>query len=120
MRKVGKFIVVGIGGMLLVLVLGMVSSAIFGIKPDELKELDLIRGWVWYRLGFYLVLLLAWPLFCRFVTRPRFNQDDLSEDELSDFSKRREKDIEYLSQQRWKIALLLVFFEIVIIQQFGL
>lgn len=120
MRGLGKFVAYSVGGLLVLMVLGMVSSAIFGVKPDEIKGVDLIGDWMWYRICFYVIVVAAWSPISRFMTRPRFNPGELSDDEQKAYQEKRERDVTYLKSQWWKVALLLAFFEVVIIQQFGL
>lgn len=120
MKNVGKFFVISVGGLLALMVLGMIFSAIFDVKPDEIKGVDLIGGWMWYRIGFYVVVVAAWTPICWFITRPRFNPDELSDEDRAEYENKRERDIQYLKSQWWKMALMFAFFEAVIIQQFGL
>lgn len=120
MKSVGKFFVISVGGLLALMVLGMIFSAIFDVKPDEIKGVDLIGGWMWYRIGFYVVVVAAWTPICWFITRPRFNPDELSDEDRAEYENKRERDIQYLKSQWWKMALMFAFFEAVIIQQFGL
>ena len=75
---------------------------------------------MWYRIGFYVVVVAAWTPICWFITRPRFNPDELSDEDRAEYENKRERDIQYLKSQWWKMALMFAFFEAVIIQQFGL
>lgn len=122
MRKgIGKYALIGVGGLIGLMVIGMVIAAIFS-SPEEVKGVNLIAEWMWYRVGFYVVVLLAWTPICQFITRPRPSPEDeeFTAEEKEEFLKDRAADIEYLKTLRWKVALLFVFFEFVIIQQFGL
>ena len=120
MKNIGKFFFISVGGLLALMVLGMIFSAIFDVKPDEIKGVDLIGGWMWYRIGFYVAVMAAWTPTCRFMTRPRFNPGELSDEDQAQYAEKRERDVQYLKSQWWKVALMLAFFEVVIIQQFGL
>jgi len=120
MKGIAKFTVISIGGLLALMVVGMSISAIFGVKPQEIKEVDLIGDWMIYRIGFYIFVLLLWTPFCRFVTRPRFDLSELNNEDFEIFKRKREKSFNHFKSQWWKLALLLTFFEVVIIQQFGL
>lgn len=120
MKGIGKFVVIGVGGLMAIMVLGMVFSAIFDVKPNEIKGVDLIGDWMWYRIGFYVIVIAAWSPISRFMTRPRFNPGELSDEDLERYTNKRERDAQYMKSQWWKVALLLAFFEVVIIQQFGL
>lgn len=120
MKAIGKFVVISVGGLLALMVLAMLFSAKFHVEPSEIKGIDLIGGWMWYRIGFYVIVITAWAPISRFMTRPRANLKALSEEELEVFTRKRERDVRYMKSQWWKVAFLLVFFEVVIIQQFGL
>lgn len=120
MKNIGKFFVISVGGLLALMVLGMIFSAIFDVKPDEIKGVDLIGGWMWYRIGFYVTVMAAWTPIFRFITRPRFNPGELSDEDQARYTEKRERDVQYLKSQWWKVVLMLAFFEVVIIQQFGL
>jgi hypothetical protein len=117
MKRIGKFVVIGVGGLLAIIVLGMLFIAIFDVKQNEIKGVDLIDGWMWYRIIFYALVIAAWTPICRLMTRPRFNLSELSEEEMEKYTQKRERDVQYMKLQLWKVALLLMFFELVIIQQ---
>lgn len=71
-------------------------------------------------IAFYLVVLCGWPWICRFLTRARRNANTMSEHEQNEAQRRRELDYQAL-RMKWKsIGLLILFFEIVVIRQFGL
>lgn len=122
MRKgIGKYALIGVGGLVGLMVIGMIVAAFFS-TPEEVKGINLIADWVWYRFGFYAAVLLGWTQICNFITRPRIPLDDLdiTFEEKEELLNSRTKDIEYLKTLRWKVALVFAFFEFVIIQQFGL
>lgn len=120
MNKRSKFIFISVGGLVAMMVIGMLISVFMGISPEEIKQANLIDKWVWYRVAFYILTVLLWKSICIYLTRPRFNLSSISDEELIVYEKNREKDLRYLVSQRWKIVALFAFFEIVIIQQFGL
>lgn len=120
MKGLGKFATYSVGGLLALMVLGMLFSAVFGVKTNEIKGVDLIGDWMWYRIGFYVVVIAVWSLICQLITRPSFNPSELDDEDRIKYEKKRERDIQYLKSQWWKVALMLAFFEAVIIQQFGL
>lgn len=120
MKNVGKFFLISVGGLVALMVLGMVVGVIFNTDPKEIKSIDLIREWMWYRIGFYVIVVAGWEYICRFMTRQRHADPDNTPEENQEILLKRENDIQYLKSQRWKIVLLMAFFEIVIIQQFGL
>jgi len=120
MKGAGKFIAISVGSLLIFMVLGMIFSAVFDVKPDEIKGVDLIGDWMWYRITFYVIVIAAWSPICWFLTRPKFNPDKLSAEDRQEYEKKRKSDVSYMKSQWWKAALMLAFFEVVIIQQFGM
>ena len=120
MKSVGKFTAISVGGLLALMVLGMVFSAIFDVKPNEITGVNLISDWMWYRIGFYATVIAAWSLISQFMTRSKINLSELSDEDQEIYREKRKRDFQYLDSQWWKVALLLAFFEVVIIQQFGL
>jgi hypothetical protein len=113
MSKLGKYLTIFIGGFLLMMILGMIISAVFGVSENELNEFNLIEAWFFYRIGFYCMLMSCWIPACNFITRSSASKNMLSETE-------RLRAFSYMKNQWWKLALLFAFFEVVIIQQFGL
>lgn len=120
MNKTGKFLVISVGGLLALMITGMLVSVFIDVRPEEIKSRNLIDEWMWYRITFYLLVVVLWKLICTYLTRPRFDVKECAEKELAEFAKNREKDMKYLMKQWWKVALMFAFFEVVIIQQFGL
>lgn len=120
MKNVSKFIFVSVGGLMAMMVMGMIFSAIFGIRSDEIKSLDLIDAWMWYRVAFYVLAIASWSPLSRYLTRTRRKLEFSSREEEEDHAQKQERDFQYLASQWWKVALTFVFVEVVIIQQFGL
>ena len=100
-------------------VIAMSVASLTGIDPSEFDDTNLAKSWFWYRATGYLLLLLLWPQTCRYLTRPRFDIKLLSEEDLKDHKRKREKDIAYLKSQWWKVAILFIFFEGIMIQGLG-
>jgi len=88
--------------------------------PEVIEDLNLIRDWFWYRLGGYALIVLSWPLICRYLTRPKFVQKGLSEEEKSALIDERSSDTEYLQKMWWKVALYLFAIEIIFVQKLGM
>jgi hypothetical protein len=120
MKSLGKFVSITVGGLVAMMVLGMIGAAMFNIKPQEVKALNLITDWFWYRLAFYCFFMLSWIPLCNYVTRPKKKTVDVSEQIKAKAEEKRIRAFNYMKKQWWKLALFLVFFEIVIIRQFGL
>lgn len=120
MNKRSKFVFISVGGLVALMVIGMLIGVFVDVSPEEIKEVNLIDKWVWYRVAFYILTVLLWKSICVYLTRPRFNLSSISDKDLTEYKNNREKDLRYMVSQRWKIVALFAFFEIVIIQQFGL
>ena len=119
MNKVIKFTAIGFGGLILLIVLGMVIQFHFDIPLDELKKNDLINNWFIYRIGFYVLFLLLWVPITWYLTRPKINVEQLSDEEKTKFNKQRDDDVRYLQSNWWKFVILFSLFEVVIVRQFG-
>lgn len=120
MRGAGKFFFLGVGGLVLLMIVGMLVTALFGLKPEQLASIDLISSWFWYRFGLYMILIVLWAPVCRFMVAKPEQLEDMSDEQLKTLLEKQKRDIQFLKSQWWKLLLLLVFFEIVIVQQFGL
>ena len=119
MNKSVKFLLISLGGLSVMIIVGMTVAYFAGVDESKLNELDLAKDWLVYRIAIYLLIIGLWPQLSRYLTKPRFNVDDLVEEERQKFEVRRENDIVYLKKQWWKIAGMFVFFEVVMIQQLG-
>jgi len=119
MSKNIKFLAISLGGLAGMVVLGMAVAYFAGIDEGSINELDLARDWVLYRILFYIVAIALWPQMTVFLTKPRFDVSILTDEEYKSFSDKRNRDIEYLKKQWWKIAAMFIFFEAVMIQQLG-
>ena len=119
MKRNLRFLMISLGGIALMTVIAMAVASLAGIDPSEINETSLAKNWFWYRATGYLLLLLLWPQICRYLTRPRFDIKLLSDEDLKNHEGRREKDITYLKSQWWKVAILFVFFEGIMIQGLG-
>lgn len=120
MNRAGRFLSIGVGGLLGLMLLGMIMSEVMDVSPNEIREVNLIHDWFWYRLTFYAVAVLCWTRIARFMTRPSHSQAAHSVEDEIKFQQRREKDFLLVKAQRWKLILMFAFFEVVVIQQFGI
>lgn len=120
MNKLVKFCAISLGGLLALMVIAMIVAAVTGANPQEVKDLDLIREWMWYRIGAYALILLAWSPVSRLLTLPKTSKAEMSNQDFEKIEQKREQDRTVIVRSWWKVAALFAFFEIVIIQQFGL
>ncbi|MBL4761087.1 MAG: hypothetical protein JKY93_00130 [Gammaproteobacteria bacterium] len=118
-KRLVTFTLISIGGLFGLLIIAIMISLIFAVQPEEIKQINLIIDWMWYRIGFYLLVILMWFPLCVLSTRSRIKLSELDAQALEAFNKNREKELSYLKSQWFKVVIFLVFFEVVIIQQFG-
>jgi hypothetical protein len=120
MESLRKFLLISVGGLTVLLLLGMVGSVITGTRPEEVTSLNLISEWKWYRISLYILVVGFWPWIARYAIRPQRSEVAVPEADRREEAQKREADYRAMKAQWWKIALLFVFIEIVVIQQFGL
>jgi hypothetical protein len=120
MNKPIKLFAQTVGLIVALMAIGMLTSAVFKIKPDQIKSIDLIHQFQWYRFGFYLLIIATWPWICRLMARSQINMNKLSADEIKTLEEKRQDDLVLLRSKQKHIALLIIFFEMVVIRQFGL
>ena len=120
MIKIRKFLLISFGGLIALMVLGMLFTVITGTRPEEVSEMNLIVEWKWYRVVLYVLVVICWPWIARLSTQPHASAADQSDNDREKLLHKHEKDYRYMKSQWWKIALLLLFVEVVIIRQFGL
>jgi len=82
-------------------------------------SLNLISEWKWYRISLYILVVGFWPWIARYAIRPQRSEVAVPEADRNEEAQKREADYRAMKAQWWKIALLFVFIEIVVIQQFG-
>lgn len=119
-KQIGKFGLYAGGGLIALMVLGMIVSSLFGLKPDEVKALNSIEDWMVFRLVLYTSAVILWVPICKWLTFGKLRNQDLSEEEHSILLKKREDDIAFLKTYWWKVALAFAFVECIFIQQMGL
>ena len=120
MKNAGRFFIQSVGVIVALMVAGMLMSIVFRVEPEQLRKTNLINDWQWYRVGFYAMIVVCWPLICKFLTRPRINLKLLDPGELERFNDNRKQDMQYIKSQWWKVILLIIFFELIVIHQMGL
>lgn len=101
------------------MVLAMLFTATLS-SPEEVQSMNLIGSLMWYRIAAFSLLVAGWNLVCRYITRKPPIEHTFSKEELDLAVSKRELDYQYLVTLRWKVALLCIFFELVVIQQFGM
>ena len=114
MSSTKKFYLISLGGLIGMLVLGMILAPLFS-TPEEINKIELSATWLWFRLAFYVVVILAWEPICNFMTK----KSNTASENKKEVNEKRANDIKYLISIRWKVAFILIFFEVVIIHQFG-
>lgn len=120
MKNISRFVMICVGGMIGLMVLGMILSAILGVRSEHIKEVDLIESMMPYRIAFFFLVVALWPVICRLMTRPKLTSLGVTDEEQAEMAAKRERDIVTLKAQWWKVGMFFLFFEVVIIQQFGL
>lgn len=119
MSKTRKFLMVSVGGVAGLVIIGMIVAALTDTSAEEVKSLNLIAELTWYRVAFFVAIVAAWPAISRYATRlPELG--DLPEEKRLALEGKHAADFRFMRSQWWKLALLLAFVEIVLIQQFGL
>lgn len=119
-RSINKFLFISVGGLVALMVMGMLIAVILNTSIEQVRGVNLIEEWMVYRLGIYVVLFLCWNLICHWITRPRLDKREACEEEQQLFEQKRQNDLVSLKRLRWKLVGVLAFFEVVVIQQFGL
>lgn len=121
MNQFSKFAFISGGGLALLMVIGLIISRIFNLGPDEVRSLNVVEDWMFYRLLMYALIVIFWVPICRWLTFGVMKQTDLdlSDAELEQKRAKREEDVAFLKGYWWKIALMFAFFELVFIQQLG-
>ena len=108
MKSFGRFSVIGVGGLLLLMLLAGLVVWLLEVERETLQQWNLVQAWLLYRLLFFVGVIASWPWICRALVRSRLGQRGY------------QQDLEILMRQRWKVALCFVLLEGVIIQQLGL
>lgn len=119
-KQIARFGLYAGGGLIALMVIGMIISAVFGLSPDEVKSVNSVEDWVFFRLAMYTGVVIFWVPICKWLTYSKVRNQQLSDDERSTLLDKREKDIAFLKTYWWKVALAFAFIEFVFIQQMGL
>jgi hypothetical protein len=117
MNRTRKFLLISVGGLIALMLVGMVISVFTETSAEELSTLNLISEWKWYRMAMYAALVGCWPLISRWATRAGQGANGSESEEILG---KRYADYLHMCSQWWKIVLLLIFIELVLIQQLGL
>ncbi len=119
MQKTRKFLMVSMGGVAALMIIGIVVAALTDTSAEEVKSLDLIADLTWYRVALFVAIVAAWPVISHYATRQP-KRGDASNEMWIALEEKHIADFKFMRSQWWKIALLLAFVEIVLIQQFGI
>jgi len=119
-KGINKFLLISVGGLIMLMVFGMIIAAVLRVSPEEVRSVNLIEDWMYYRISFYVAVVLGWTPMCHWITRPRNITADSTEEEQREIHRKGQEDMASFKALWWKIAAIFVFFEIVVIQQFGL
>ena len=115
--KYGLLVLGGLLGMWLISALVLNGA---GIDAEAVEHANLIEKLFWPRLSIYLLLVAGWLGAAIAITRLTENQcAGLSQEEVAKKQQELQQSRQYLVKQWWKIAVLLVFMEAVVVQQLG-
>lgn len=113
MRKFAKMFLITGGGLIALLVGGMTLSVLFGHSPDQIREVNLIRDWLYYRAIFYILVVLSWTYLSKKLAAFICSKNkELPEESYEELALKIEK-------RRFHVAAMFLFFELVIVQQLG-
>lgn len=120
MRKVARFGLYAGGGLIALMVFGMIISVVFDLNPDEVRSLNSVEDWMFFRLAMYTSVIILWVPICKWLTYSKVRNQQLSNEEYSILLDKREEDLAFLKTYWWKVAIAFAFVEFVFIQQMGL
>ena len=126
-----KFIKIIIVGYLVLFCIGFVLTHVLNIGSDTLNAYDFAGDLVWYRTGFYALVLATWTrvsgwFFNRRVAIKLSDESFVFESEDSERKYQEsvrmaaEKEITYFRSIWWKVAVFFAIFEIAAVQKFWL
>ncbi len=107
-----KFIVMGLGGFALLIILGMGVVALTG-SDEAIKKLNLIGDLAFFRIVLYVALVAGWWLLSPMLLKR------VTDDQEDPDGKPTDKDVTVIQAQWWKVAVFLIFFEVVVVRQLG-
>lgn len=120
MTKPVKIFLGTTGLIIALMVAGMLFSAVFRVKPEDIRALNSIVEFQWYRIGFYFLIVVLWPVICKVMTKPNIDMKTMTEDDVIKSVEKQQKDYSLLKSKLKHLVLLILFFEVVVIRQFGL
>lgn len=113
MKKFTKMIFISGGGIIALIVGGMIIAALLGKTTEQVREINLIRDWFFYRVAFYSVTVLSWSyLSKKWATYILLRNPSMTAIQKEVLAKA-------IANRRLHVAALFAFFEIVLIQQLG-
>lgn len=113
MRKFTKMFLITGGGLIALLVGGIILSVLFGQSQEQIREVNLIRDWLYYRAIFYALVVLSWAYLSKKLAAFICSKNtELSEESYEELVSKIEK-------RRFHVAAMFLFFELVIVQQLG-
>lgn len=84
-------------------------------ETTDFNVADLKSSLLPWRVGMYVIVVVAWKPISRFLSRPRLHP----EDRTAEINEKWDQLSELLARSWWKVALFFAAFEIIIIQQAG-
>ena len=119
------------GVYLLLFILGFAWVQLSGIKTVELTGLNVIHTLLWYRLAFYLLVLLFWPTLSVWLSNrrafyqqqtqpPIFDSREAEETYLASINKQALDGRALLKKAWWKVAVFMLIFEVMAVQKLWL
>ncbi|WP_444928281.1 hypothetical protein ACJJI4_23925 (plasmid) [Microbulbifer sp. TRSA002] len=113
MKKLAKMFLITGGGLIALLVGGMIISALSGHSPQQIRELNLIREWLWFRVIFYVLVILFWTYLSKKLAAYICSKNkELPEGSCEELALK-------INKRRFHVAAMFLFFELIIVQQLG-
>jgi hypothetical protein len=113
MNRLSKMVLISGGGTIVLIVGGMMIAALMGTSTEQVREVNLIRDWFFYRIIFYSIIVLSWSYLSKKWA------DHIIERSPKIEESQREELAKAIGKRRYHVAALFAFFEIVLIQQLG-
>ena len=101
----------------------LVVFAIFNVSVKDIEELKLAENLLYFRLFIYALVIGFWSgfvklvVFFRALQRRRVRRGSLTDEKESDFI---DKEKEYFSKKRWKVAIFFIAFEVLAVNRLWL
>ncbi len=126
-----KYIKIIAFGYLVLFLTGFLLINVFEIDTETLETLDFANELVWYRVGFYSIVLSGWPWLSQWLVNLRVKlklraenivfESEASESKyMNDVRGSADEEIAYFKGIWWKVAVFFAAFEIVAVQKFWL